>query len=167
VTVVTIELPVEQQIEDAAHKLLALVAAMPGELGRLRSGRVIGGYSLRGSDQEQLAKFEPFTGRVDDWTIKDAVAMVDAFLAGGLIAQTPGSRRALVLTRAGHRALDALSVDGGNIATALDFEREIRAMYERWTEGDESPGELSNAGSAADQCSDLYEVLCRLGLPVG
>lgn len=161
-----IELTTEEQIEDAAHKLLELTAAMPGQLGRLRSARVIGGYSLRGADSEQLKKFEPFLGRVDEWALTDAVAMVDAFLSGGLIAQTPGPRPGLVLTRAGHRALDALEQHGGTIVTALDFEREVRWMYEAWTEDDSFPGELATAGSAADQCSDLYVVLEKLGLVV-
>lgn len=39
-------------------------------------------------------------------------------------------------------------------------------LYREWTEDDEEEGELGNAGSAADQCSDLYALLVRHGLPV-
>jgi hypothetical protein len=93
--------------ELAAHAVLELAATHPGQFGRLRCSRLITGHPVP-IDNETTESTHPYTGIVNDWTLRDAVDLIDALLAGGLLTQTIGARPTLVLTRAGHRALDAL-----------------------------------------------------------
>jgi hypothetical protein len=51
-------------------------------------------------------------GAADDWTLKDTVQLVDALIDSGLLVQSIGPRPVVCLTRAGHRALDALDLGG-------------------------------------------------------
>jgi hypothetical protein len=93
--------------EVVAHTVLRLIADMPGYMGRMRVARVVGGYAVRSMDDELLERLSHYTVAIE-WTLRDAVDLVDALLCGGLIAQTMGVRSTLVLTRAGFRALEVL-----------------------------------------------------------
>lgn len=94
--------------EVAAHALLELAATHPGQVGRLRASRIVGGFAVPTDDERLAEVVARHSTAVSGWTLRDLVALVDALLAGGLLAQTSGQRPTLVLTRAGHRALDAL-----------------------------------------------------------
>jgi hypothetical protein len=94
-------------MEAVAHALLRLVADYPGTLGRVRAARVVGGYAVAGADELQARRFNAYAVHVP-WPLAGLVDLVDAMLDGGLLAQTAGARPVLVLTRAGHHALDAL-----------------------------------------------------------
>lgn len=95
--------------EAAAHALLRMVGDLPGQMGRLRAARVVGGYSLPGADEnpELVAQLAPYAVAVQ-WPLRETVRLIDALIDGGLVARTAGPRPVLMLTRAGHRALDAL-----------------------------------------------------------
>ena len=93
--------------ETVAHAVLRLAADLPGQMGRLRVARVVSGYTVRAPDEGLRERLLPYTVAVD-WSLRDAVELVDALVAGGLVAQTMGSRPTLVLTRAGFRSLEAL-----------------------------------------------------------
>lgn len=96
--------------EALAHALLRLVADHPGHMGRMRAGRVVGGFSVPCRDEDERERLERYA--VDaGWTIRELVRLVDATISGGLVAQTVGPRPVLVLTRAGYQALAAL--EGG------------------------------------------------------
>lgn len=96
------------EAEVAAHAILELVATHPGQFGRLRTARIVAGYAVPINDEDMAQNLAPFTAIVKHWTIRDTVDLVDAMVSGALLAQTSGIRPTLVLTRAGHRALDAL-----------------------------------------------------------
>lgn len=99
--------------EAVAHSMLRLVGEHPGQMGRLRAARVVSGYPVRSGEDELPAHLAPYA--VDmGWPLRDTVELLDALLKGGLMAQTIGARPALVLTRSGHRALDALEATGGH-----------------------------------------------------
>lgn len=93
--------------DQIAHGLLRLVGERPGQMGRLRAARVIGGWSVPARDDDEAASLATHVMPID-WPLKEVVALVDALIEGCLLAQTAGPRPVLVLTRAGHRALDAL-----------------------------------------------------------
>lgn len=102
--------------EVAAHAILELAATHPGQFGRLRTARLVGGYAVSLDDDTETST-APYTRAVRHWTLGDLVALVDALLAGGLLAQTTRQRPTLALTRAGHRALDALEGERRALAT--------------------------------------------------
>ena len=94
--------------EVVVHAVLRLACDHPGMLGRLRSARVVGGYAVPERDGGPTATdLARYAVRVD-LHLKEIVALVDAMLEGGLLAQTPGVRPTLVLTRSGFRALEAM-----------------------------------------------------------
>lgn len=93
--------------EAVAHALLRLVAERPGQMGRMRAARIVGGYSVPCRDEEERLALEPYAVCTDR-RMKELVQLVDALIDGGLLAQTAGPRPVVVLTRAGHHALDAL-----------------------------------------------------------
>lgn len=92
--------------EAAAHALLRLVADHPGQMGRLRAARLVGGYPVPHRDEEEASQLGRYAVQLD-WPLREITRLVDAIINGRLVAQTPGPRPVLVLTRAGHRALDA------------------------------------------------------------
>jgi hypothetical protein len=96
--------------EAAAHALLRLVADHPGQMGRMRAARLIGGYAVPHREEVDARRLAQYSIELD-WTLRDIVRLVDAVLGGGLMAQTAGPRPVLVLTRPGFRALEAL--EGG------------------------------------------------------
>ena len=98
--------------EAVAHAVLRLVGDMPAQMGRLRVARVVGGYPVPVEDDLQAARLAPYAIEVS-WPLKETVELVDAMIAGGLMAKSVGTRPTLVLTRAGHRALDALESGRG------------------------------------------------------
>jgi hypothetical protein len=93
--------------EVAAHAILELAATHAGQFGRLRAARIVGGYAVQ-LDEQVAASIAPNSSIVFHWSLRDLVSLVDALLVGGLLMQTAGQRPTLVVTRAGHRALDAL-----------------------------------------------------------
>lgn len=93
--------------EVAAHALLRMVGDHPGHMGRLRAARLIGGYSVPHRDAEEAAALTAYAVELT-WPLREITRLVDVLIEGGLMAQTPGPRPVLVLTRAGFRALDAL-----------------------------------------------------------
>jgi hypothetical protein len=109
----------EAVTEAAMHAMLRLVADFPGQMGRLRVARVVGGYAIRAADaerQEQLARYAVECGG----SLREIVELVDALIAGGLVVQTVGQRPTLVLSRVGFRALEALEAgapDAGRAAS--------------------------------------------------
>jgi hypothetical protein len=99
--------------EAAAHAVLRLVADMPGQMGRLRASRVVGGYHVPTPDELIAHRLRAYALELP-WGLRDTVELVDALLDGGLMAQTIGQRPTLVLTRSGHRALEALESGTGD-----------------------------------------------------
>lgn len=93
--------------EAAAHSLLRLVADHPGQMGRLRAARIVGGYPVPHREGDDPAQFAPFAIELD-WPLREITRLVDAMITGRLVAQTVGPRPVLVLTRAGYRTLEAL-----------------------------------------------------------
>lgn len=103
--------------EAAAHALLRLVGEHPGQMGRLRAARIIGGYAVAWRDDEDAAELARYAVELE-WPLREITRLVDAMISGRLVAQTPGPRPVLVLTRAGFRALEALERSIGAAATA-------------------------------------------------
>ena len=97
------ELPAER----AAHAMLKLVGDHPGRMGRLRCARIVGGYPVPHRDDTEGHQLATYAVPLD-WPLREITRLVDALIEGGLLAQTEGPRPTLALTRAGHRALDAL-----------------------------------------------------------
>jgi hypothetical protein len=104
----TVAEPTTQSAEVAARAILGLVATHPGSFGRMRSARIISGHAVSLDNPDVEATTAPYAAVARDWTLRDAVGLVDALIDGGLIVQTSGPRPTLALTRAGFRALDAL-----------------------------------------------------------
>lgn len=104
--------------EQVAHATLRLIADHPGTLGRLRCARIVGGYSVPHRDDEQQAAMQKYALQLD-WPLRDLTALVDALEQGGLLTHTAGPRPTLVITRAGHRALDALDHDAAKPAEVV------------------------------------------------
>ncbi len=98
--------------EAAAHSLLRLVAERPGQMGRLRAARIVGGYPVPHRDEQEAINLENFVVHLD-WPLREIKRLVDALVDGRLMTQTPGPRPVLVLTRSGFRTLEAL--EGGGI----------------------------------------------------
>lgn len=106
--------PTEQQgctSERAAHQMLALVGEHPGRIGRLRCARIVGGYPVPNRDDAESQQLATYAVSDLEWPLREITRLVDALITGGLMSQTEGPRPTLVLTRAGHRALDALDGD--------------------------------------------------------
>ncbi len=99
--------------EAAAHSLLRLVAEHPGQMGRLRASRIIGGYPVPYRDDEEADALGQFAVQLD-WPLREITRLVDALITGRMMTQTPGPRPVLVLTRSGFRTLEAL--EGGALA---------------------------------------------------
>jgi hypothetical protein len=97
--------------EAAAHAMLRLVGEHPGQMGRLRAARLIGGYPVPHRDAEEAASLTAYAVELT-WPLREITRLVDVLIEGRLMAQTPGPRPVLVLTRAGFRALEAL--EGGS-----------------------------------------------------
>ena len=99
--------------EAAAHSLLRLVAEHPGQMGRLRASRIVGGYPVPHRDDEEATALTQFAVQLD-WPLREITRLVDALITGRMMTQTPGPRPVLVLTRSGFRTLEAL--EGGALA---------------------------------------------------
>lgn len=93
--------------EAAAHALLRMIGEHPGVMGRLRAARIVGGYAVPYRDEDEQNDLAQYVVQLD-WPLREITRLVDALITGRLLAQTPGPRPVLVLTRAGHRTLDAL-----------------------------------------------------------
>lgn len=93
--------------EAAAHAILRLVADMPGTVGRIRAARITGGYQVTAPDELVAHRLRAYSMELP-WGISETVRLIDAMVAGGLMATTMSSRPTLVLTRSGFRALEAL-----------------------------------------------------------
>ncbi len=93
--------------EAVAHALLRIVGDHPGQMGRLRAARIIGGFAVPYRDSEEAVELTRYAIQLD-WPLRELVRLVDALIDGRLVTQTPGPRPVLVLTRAGFRALEAL-----------------------------------------------------------
>ena len=100
-------MPEDVSTEAVAHALLRLIGDHPGQMGRLRAVRLIGGYPVPHRDDEEQISQTRYAVRVD-WSLRELTNLADALISGRLIAQTNGPRPVLVLTRAGYRALEAL-----------------------------------------------------------
>lgn len=98
--------------EHVARIALTLVADHPGEIGSLRCARIIGGFTVPYTGDEQQQLFVQYAIPDLGWTLRTLKALIDALEHGGLIARSVGPRPTLALTRAGHRALHALELDG-------------------------------------------------------
>ncbi len=95
----------------AAHSMLALVGDHPGRVGRLRCARIVGGYPVPHRDDVEAQQLQTYAVTQLDWPLREITRLVDALISGGLVVQTEGPRPTLALTRAGHRALDALDAE--------------------------------------------------------
>lgn len=95
--------------EAAAYSILRLVSDMPGHHGRHRAARIIGGFPVE--QREGETDLAIYAGADVAWPLKDSIALIDAMIAGGLLAQTMGQRPTLVLTRSGHRAFETLEAE--------------------------------------------------------
>lgn len=97
--------------EAAAHALLRLVGEHPGQMGRLRAARLIGGYPVPHRDEQEAVQLGRYAVQLD-WPLREITRLVDTIIGSGMIVQTPGPRPVLVLTRPGHRTLEALEAGG-------------------------------------------------------
>lgn len=97
--------------ERVARQMLALVADHPGTVGPLRCARIVGGFTIPVVSEQQQELFITYAVPNLGWTLRTLKDLVEALQRGGLITTTAGPRPTLVLTRAGHRALDALDAD--------------------------------------------------------
>ncbi|MBC7645176.1 MAG: hypothetical protein H7123_08615 [Thermoleophilia bacterium] len=102
-------------VEAAAHATLRLVGDLPGRFGRLRAARILGGRPISPPPAVLEGQTIPIVSDnyavyvlEHSWRLADLCDLIDAMLSGGLLERTPGMRPTLVLTRAGHRALEAL-----------------------------------------------------------
>lgn len=102
--------------EAAAHSMLRLVAEHPGQMGRLRAARIIGGYPVPYRDDAEADALSQFAVQLD-WPLREITRLVDALITGRMLVQTPGPRPVLVLTRSGFRTLEAL--EGSTVGTQL------------------------------------------------
>ena len=98
--------------EHVARIALTLIADHPGQIGPLRCARIVGGFTIPTTCDEQRELFEQYAIPDLGWTLRTVKELVEALQRGGLLASTAGPRPTLVLTRAGHRALEALELDG-------------------------------------------------------
>ena len=94
--------------EIVAHHILKLVGEHPGQVGSLRCARIVGGFTVPTATQDQQGLFEQYAITQRDWTLRVLKDLIDALERGSLLARSSGPRPVLALTRAGHRALDAL-----------------------------------------------------------
>lgn len=99
----------ENTAEAMAHAVLRIVGERPGQVGRLRCVRIVLGLSISVNDGEEDI-WAQYDSGIRGWTLREGVSLIDALIDGGLVTQTIGQRPTLCLTRAGHRALDALEV---------------------------------------------------------
>jgi len=97
--------------EAAAHAVLSLVVDHPGQMGRLRAARLVGGYPVPHRDDEEQVSQSRYALELD-WPLREITRLVDALISGRLLAQTAGPRPVLVPTRAGFRTLEALEAGG-------------------------------------------------------
>ncbi len=105
------EEPGSTTLEALAHAVLRVIGDHPGQLGRLRAARVASSRAVAGMDEVQGARLARY-GVSSDLPLRSVVELVDAMVDGGLLHRTSGPRPVLVLTRAGHHALDALEATG-------------------------------------------------------
>lgn len=103
--------------EAAAHAALSLVGDHPGQVGRLRAARLVGGYPVPHRDDEEALSLNRYAIQLD-WPLREIVRLVDALISGGLLAQTAGPRPVLALTRPGYRALEAIDTSMPQAATS-------------------------------------------------
>jgi hypothetical protein len=101
-----------QTPEHVAHIALALVADHPAQVGPMRCARIIGGFTVPYADDEQQEQLSQYAIAGLGWPLRTIIDLVSALEQGGLITRSSGPRPRLVLTRAGHRALDALDHEG-------------------------------------------------------
>jgi hypothetical protein len=94
--------------ELVAHHILKLVGEHPGQVGSLRCARIVGGFTTPPVSEDQRELFDRYAIEQRDWTLRTLKDLIDALERGGLLARSHGPRPVLALTRAGHRALDAL-----------------------------------------------------------
>lgn len=92
--------------EAVTHALMHLVGDQPARHGRIRCARILAGRSV--DDGVDAASDYRRYAIAHEHTVPQLVALIDSLIDGGLVDRTPGVRPTLVLTRAGHRALDAL-----------------------------------------------------------
>lgn len=102
----------DAQAEVMAYSLLRLAADRPGAFGRIRAARIVtarNAATRAADDHDALVARYGLAG--SGWTIREVVQLIDAMIAGGLMAQTEGASPVLVLTRSGFLALEALQGD--------------------------------------------------------
>ena len=104
----TIETPEATPAEVVAHHVLKLIGEHPGQVGALRCARIVGGFTVPTVSDDQHALFEQYAIQRRDWTLRTLKDLLEALERGGLLVRSHGPRPVLALTRAGHRALDAL-----------------------------------------------------------
>lgn len=98
--------------EYVAKQMLALVADHPGRVRPLRAARIVGGFTVPYTTVDEQKLFEQYAIPKLDWPIRTLKDLLDALERGGLVARSVGQRPTLALTRAGHRALETLELDG-------------------------------------------------------
>lgn len=88
--------------EAVAHAVLRLTGEQPGQLGRVRTARVV-----LGKETELEYDTRPYAV-AEGWLLRHVVELIDALIEGNILAQTTGPRPTLVLTLPGFCALEAL-----------------------------------------------------------
>jgi hypothetical protein len=98
----------EITVEAVAHAILRVVCDFPGQIGRVKVARVVGGFALGNVHDPSMTRLLASYSVDPAWLLNDVTRLVDAMIEGGLLAQTVGARPTVVLTRDGFRALVAL-----------------------------------------------------------
>lgn len=102
--------PAPTAVEVMAHAVLRFVGDHPAKAGRLRIARILTGRPVPPSPLDDPQAYDPYQVATE-LTLQEAVGLIDALIEAALIATSAG-RPMLTLTRAGHRALDALEAVG-------------------------------------------------------
>lgn len=102
--------PAPTAVEIMAHAVLRFVGDHPAKTGRLRIARILTGRRVPPRATDDPGSYHPYQVATE-LTLQEAVGLIDALMEAGLVTASAG-RPMLTLTRAGHRALDALEAVG-------------------------------------------------------
>lgn len=100
-----------EEIISFTKAVITICADAPGIAGRLRMARILTGGKIA-SDHDVFIRINPSIRTDHDISNADAVRIIDSLILNRWIAQTPGVRPALVLTRGGFEELQLMEEQG-------------------------------------------------------